>query len=73
MGQRGTNGVKAIGYSELIPVTIRSIQELNQKVEAGDQKSKDRIQKLEAENAELKARMEKLERLMGDKQTGGAK
>src|SRR5262249_44721852 len=68
-----SNGVKAIGYSELIPVTIRSIQELNQKVEAGGQKSEDRIQKLEAENAELKARLEKLERLMGDKQIGGAK
>jgi hypothetical protein len=66
-----SNGVKAIGYSELIPVTIRSIQELNQKVEAGGQKSEDRIQKLEAENAELKARLEKLERLMGDKQIWG--
>ena len=60
-----TNGVKDMVYSELIPVTIRSIQELNQKLETKD-KQKD------AEIQDLKARLEKLEQLMNAK-NGGAK
>ena len=47
-------------------VALAAIQGLNEKVET-------RSQKLEAENAELKSRLEKLERLMNDKQNGGAK
>ena len=74
-----TNGVKDLVYSELVPVAIRSIQELDQKVEAGSRRSEvrsqeteDRIQNLESENAELKQRLEKLERLINEK-NGGTK
>jgi len=69
VGERA--GLKSIAYSELIPVTIRAVQELNQKVEAGgqtteirSQKSEERIQKLEEENAELKQRLEVLEQVV---------
>jgi Chaperone of endosialidase len=51
-------------------VALAAIQGLNQKVEAGSQQSKVRIQKLEAENAELKARLEKLEQLINNKNGG---
>jgi hypothetical protein len=53
-------------------VALAAIQGLNEKVEAGDQKSEARIQKLEAENAELLARLEKLDRLLNEK-TGSAR
>jgi len=53
-------------------VALAAIQGLNQKVEAGGQRSEVRIQKLEAENAELKARLERLEQQMNQNQ-GGAK
>ncbi len=52
-------------------VALAAIQGLNQKLEAGSQKSEDRIQKLETENAELKQRLEKLERQM-HRENGGA-
>jgi trimeric autotransporter adhesin len=45
-------------------VALAAIQGLNQKLEAGSQRSEDRMQRLEVENAELKARLEKLERLI---------
>jgi hypothetical protein len=53
-------------------VALAAIQGLNQKMEAGSQRSEDRMQKLETENAELKQRLEKLERLMSET-SGGAK
>jgi hypothetical protein len=61
----GANGMKSLAYSELVPVTIRSIQELNQKLEA-QEKQKD------AEIQDLKTRLEKLEQLMNEK-NGGVK
>jgi hypothetical protein len=48
-------------------VALAAIQGLNQKVEAGSQRSEDRIQRLEAENAELKGRLERLERMIESK------
>ncbi len=52
-------------------VALAAIQGLNEKVEAGGQRSEVRIQKLEAENTELKQRLEKLERLFIEKSGGG--
>ena len=45
-------------------VALAAIQGLNEKVEAGSQKSEVRIQKLEAENAELKQRLAALEKIV---------
>ncbi|HKI70050.1 MAG TPA: tail fiber domain-containing protein, partial [Verrucomicrobiae bacterium] len=58
----GMNGMKDIAYNGLIPVAIRSIQELEQKMEDKSQESESRIQKLEAENAELDQKNQLLER-----------
>ncbi len=63
---------KSIGTVDADGVALAAIQGLNRKVEAGSQKSEDRIQKLEEENAELKQRLEQLEQLMNHKLTGGA-
>ena len=69
VGER--DGMKSLAYSELVPVAIGAIQELNQKMEAGSQtteirsqRSEERIQKLEAENAELKQRLAALEEVV---------
>ena len=67
VGERA--GLKSMAYSELIPVTIRAVQELNQKVENRSQDSEVRIQKLEAENAELKQRLEALEQIVRDQKS----
>jgi hypothetical protein len=45
-------------------VALAAIQGLNQKVEAGDQRSEARIQKLETENTELKQRLDALEKII---------
>jgi hypothetical protein len=45
-------------------VALAAIQGLNQKVEANDRRSEDRIHALEAENEELKARLQRLEELL---------
>jgi hypothetical protein len=45
-------------------VALAAIQGLNEKVEAGSQKSEIRIQNLEAENADLKQRLEALEKIV---------
>jgi hypothetical protein len=46
--------------ADLHGVTLAAIQGLNQKVEAGNRKSEDRIQRLESENGELKKQNESL-------------
>jgi hypothetical protein len=51
VGER--NGMMSLAYTELVPVTIRAIQELNQKLEQE-----------RAENAELKERLEALEKIV---------
>lgn len=56
------DGMKSLAYSELIPVTVGAIQELNRKLEAGNRESEARIRKLETENAELNRKNEQLER-----------
>jgi hypothetical protein len=48
------DGMKTLAYSELVPVAIGALQQLNQKVESGSDRAEGRIQKLEAENLELK-------------------
>jgi hypothetical protein len=65
-------GTKSLAYSALVPVAIGAIQELNEKVDAGNKKGEARglradarIQKLEAENAELKRSVEELKKLVG--------
>ena len=63
---------KSITTQEADGVALAAIQGLNQKVEAGSQRSEARIQSLETENAELKQRLEKLERLM-NRENGGVK
>ena len=54
------DGMKALAYSALVPVTVGAIQELNQKLER-------KLQQKETEIAELKARLDKLERQMDQK------
>jgi hypothetical protein len=69
VGERA--GMKSLAYSELVPVTIRAIQELNQKLET-DLASQRRasvardaeIQKLEKQNENLVQRLERLEKLL---------
>jgi hypothetical protein len=70
-------GMKGLAYSELVPVTIRAIQELNEKLEtdsaaqreAGEAKDAE-IQKLEKQNENLQRRLEKLERSTNEKNRG---
>ena len=57
------DGTKDLAYGELIPVTIRSIQELNQKLET-------RLKQKEADIQELKAILERLEQLISEKKVG---
>ena len=63
--------LKSLAYSELVPVTVRAIQELNEKVQSNNQQSGARIHKLESElkrleteNTELRGRLEKIEALL---------
>jgi len=58
VGEHG--GMKSLAYSELVPVTIRAVQELNQKVE--DQKGE--LKQKETEITELKQRLEALEKIV---------
>ena len=53
-------GMKGLAYSELVPVTIGAIQELNQKVTEKEAE----IQRLEHQNEALENRLEKLERCL---------
>ena len=68
------NDMKSLAYSELVPVTVRAIQELNEKVQNKNDESGAKIQKLEhrlkrldAENADLRARLERLEALLDNR------
>ena len=51
------NGMKALAYSELVPVTVGAIQELNQKLN-------DELKRRDAENAELKRSVDELKTLV---------
>jgi hypothetical protein len=57
-------GKKALSYSELVPVAIGAIQELNAKFERSSKAKDAEIQKLKAHNATLEKRLQRLERLM---------
>jgi hypothetical protein len=59
-------GMKSLAYSELVPVTIGAIQELNQKLDAKGAA----IQKLEQSNRTLRERLEKFERLVNAHASG---
>jgi hypothetical protein len=63
VGER--NGMKSLSYTELVPVTIGAIQELNQKVE--DQKGE--LKRKETEIIELKQRLEALEQIVLSQKT----
>jgi hypothetical protein len=72
-GEKLPGSDDAILQVDTYPLTIYSaaaIQELNGKLEAGNQKSEARVQKLESENAELKQRLEQLEGLMNQNNRG---
>jgi hypothetical protein len=71
-GERLADGSEILQVDSY-PLTIYSaaaIQELDQKVEARNARTDERVQKLEAENAELKQRLERLERLLTEKGAG---
>ena len=59
VGERG--GMKSLAYSELIPVTIKAVQELNQKMEAANTGLQRELQRRDTENAELKRKNQSLE------------
>ena len=61
---------KMIGYLDASGVAMAAIQGLNEKVEAGSQRSEVKIRQLEAENADLKARLEKIEQFINTQQKG---
>jgi Chaperone of endosialidase len=71
----GTNGMKDLAYSELVPVTIRAIQELNQKLQQ-ESKAKDAV--LEKQNLEIQSLRQTVEQLKGlvnqltERRNGGA-
>ena len=56
-----TNGVKDLVYSELIPVTIRSVQELNQKLETQLKQRDTEIQDLKDSNDALAKQLNQLQ------------
>jgi hypothetical protein len=57
-----TNGVKDLVYSELVPVAIRSIQELNQKLETQAKLKDAQMAELKQKNESLEKRLENLEK-----------
>jgi hypothetical protein len=62
VGER--DGKKSMAYSELIPVTIRAVQELNQKMDSENANLREELKRRDAENAELKQRLDALERII---------
>jgi len=59
VGERG--GKKSMAYSELIPVTIRAVQELDQKMDSENAALREELKHRDAENAALKQRLDALE------------
>ncbi len=57
------HGMKALSYSELVPVTIRAIQELNQKLTQELQQKRAEITELRVRNEALERRLDRLEQL----------
>lgn len=57
----GPNGMKDLAYSELVPVTIRSIQELNQKLETQLKQRDTEIQDLKDSNDALAKQLNQLQ------------
>jgi hypothetical protein len=64
------DGMKAVAYSELVPVAIGAIQELNEKVEKRAHRLEQELKRRDAENAELRARLQRLETLVSQKLKG---
>lgn len=65
-------GFKSIAYTELVPVTVAAIQELNRKLEDSltrrDASSRARdaeLERLKEQNTALEERLERLERRLG--------
>jgi hypothetical protein len=58
---KGSNGMKTIAYGELVPVAIRSIQELNDKLESQLKQKESEIQDLKQSNERLSAQLSELQ------------
>jgi hypothetical protein len=70
------DGMKSLAYSELVPVTVGAIQELNQKVEERANRLERELKRRDAENAELRQTVGELKEIvkaMKQKFDGGAK
>jgi hypothetical protein len=57
-------GMKGLAYSELVPVAIRAVQELNQKMDSENRKLREELKRRDAEDADLKLRLDALERII---------
>ena len=57
-------GMKSLAYSELIPVTIRAVQELNEKMDSENAKLREELKRRDTENAQFKQRLETLEKII---------
>jgi len=58
------NGMKSLAYSELVPVTVGAIQELNQKSEERALRLEQELKRRAAENAELKQTVNELKEVV---------
>lgn len=70
------DGLKALAYAELVPVTVGAIQELNQKPEERANRLEKELKRRDAENEELKRSVEELKRMvnvLARKFDGGAR
>ena len=70
------DGMKSLAYSELIPVAVGAIQELNQKVEERANRLEQEVKRRDTENAELRQVVNELKEIveaMNRKLEGGRK
>ena len=58
------DGLKALAYAELVPVTVGAIQELNQKLEERADRLEKELKRRDAENEELKRSVDELKRMV---------
>ena len=69
-------GTKSLAYSELVPVTIRAIQELDRKVNSENAELREELKRRDAESAELNQNMKELRQLVNKlaaERNGGAR
>lgn len=58
------DGIKSLAYSELVPVTVSAIQELNQKLEERATRLDHELKRRAAENAELRQTVNELKEVV---------